>query len=182
MGRCEPFESGVEVRGDVVDAVLRAAGELSTAYQSRMEAALAEEGIDDPRPDEWYSQRAYLHALDAIVQSAGPQVVTTVGEQIPRNVDWPREVATAEDGLGLLNETYQDSHRGGDVGYYDFEQVAASAGRVFCKNPYPCALDRGVVAGVAEWYGENETTVSVTESGETCRTEGDAECVYRVSW
>lgn len=182
MGQCEPFESGVEVRGGVVDAVVRAAGELSEAYRSRMESALAEEGMDSPAADGWYSQRSYLRALDSIVQCAGPQVVTAVGEQIPCEVDWPREVETISDGLGLLNETYQCSHRGGDIGYYDFEQVAESEGRVFCKNPYPCSLDRGVVVGVAECFGTPETSVSITEAGETCRTEGDAECVYQISW
>lgn len=182
MGQCEPFEPGVEVGGRVVDAVLRAAGELSPACQSRMEAALAAEGIDDPVPDAWYSQRSYLRALDAIVDAAGPQVVTAVGEQIPREVDWPRRVDSVPDGLGVLNETYQHNHRGGDIGYYDFEQKAASEGRVFCKNPYPCSLDRGVVAEVAEWLAPTDATVSITEAGETCRTEGDAECVYRVEW
>ena len=71
------------------------------------------------------------------------------------------------------------NHRGGDIGYYRAQRVDDETVEVQCKNPYPCAFDRGIIEAVTDEFAESY--VSVTETGTQCRTDGGQECVYEAT-
>ncbi|MFC7081641.1 hypothetical protein [Halorussus caseinilyticus] len=147
-----------------------------------MQETLAENGIDEPEPDEWYPQQAYLDAFESIVDSVGSRTVTNVGKKIPENADWPPGIDSVAGGLESINEAYQMNHRNGDIGYYAFEKEGDSEGKVFCKNPYPCDFDRGIVTAVVEEFSPEDALVGVEEVSDQCRASGGNECIYQVSW
>jgi hypothetical protein len=182
MAQFETFEADVEVNGQTVRSMLAGAGELSSVFEKRMEETLAENGIENARDDEWYSQQAYLDAFESVVDSIGSQTVKNIGKKIPENADWPPGIESATDGLSSVDDAYQMNHRGGEIGHYDFEKTGASEGVMTCRNPYPCDFDQGLVAGVAEKFSPDGAFVEVDEESETCRDDGGDECVYRVSW
>lgn len=182
MAQYEAFEDGVEVNGQTVSSMIAGAGELSSVFEKRMKETLAEHGIDDPQPGEWYLQQSYLDAFRSVAESIGSQTVTNIGKKIPENAEWPPGIDSVSAGLGSIDDAYQMNHRNGEIGYYEYEETGESEGKVYCKNPYPCDFDKGLVAGVAEKFSPEGALVDVEEEGGTCRASGGEECIYRISW
>lgn len=179
----EAFDQRVEVNGRIVRTVVEEGmGKFAAEYRDRAVAALAEEGIESPAPDEWYPQQAWLNAFEAIVADLQPHVLDRLGEQIPEVAPWPNDYGSVPEGLRSTDEAYQRNHRGGDIGYYRFERTGEQAGEVTCYTPYPCLFDRGLIRGVAQKYAPVGGFVYLEETGGTCRRDGDDTCVYTVHW
>lgn len=182
MTQFRVFEDGVEVNGQTVLSVVEGAGEVSSVFEDRALKMLAENGIEDPQADEWYPQQAWLDAFQDIADSIGSQTLRNIGKKIPENADWPPDVDTVAGGLESINQAYHMNHRGGEIGYYEFEATGDAEGEVHCKNPYPCDFDKGIVESVTEEFSPDGAFVDVLEESETCRNDGGDECVYSVMW
>lgn len=182
MAQFETFEDGVEVNGKAVSSMLAGVGELSSVFEKRMKETLDEKGIGEPQPDEWYPQQAYLESFKSVADTIGPQTLQNIGKKIPENAEWPPGLDGVADGLRSIDDAYQMNHRGGDIGYYEFEEVGGSEALMHCKNPYPCDLDKGLVSGAAEKFSPEGALVELDEEGDSCRDDGSDECVYRISW
>jgi len=179
----EAFDRDVEVDGRTVLTVVETAmGRFSEAYRDRALAALAEEGITDPEPEEWYPQQAWLNAFETIAEELQPHVLDRLGEQLPRVAEWPDGGGSVPEGLRSIDDAYRRNHRGGEIGSYRFEPAGDRAGEVTCRNPYPCRFDRGLLRGVAQQYAPVDAFVFLEETGSTCRRDGDDACVYTVYW
>lgn len=176
MAEFEAFEDDVEVNGQTVLAFIEG---VPAGFEDQAFEILAEHGIEDPEPGEWYSQQAWLDAFAEIDSRVGEATLTRIGERIPDAAQWPSSVELIVAALDLINEAYQLNHRDGDIGYYDAEQVDAETVHVRCKNPYPCTFDKGIVRSVAEEVSLNEE-IMLTEVSEQCRKEGGEECIYQV--
>ena len=182
MAQYEPFEAGVEARGRVIVAIEEGIEQFRDTHREVVRAALAEKGIDDPEPDDWYAQAAELDVLATIADEFGPHVLDRLGERIPEVARWPSGVSGVAEGLRSIDDAYHRNHRGGDIGHYRFERVDEGRGRVECRNPYPCPFDRGLIRAVAKDHSPVESFVLVEERGETCRRRGDDRCRYVVRW
>ena len=179
-----PSES-VEVSGRVVRQVADGLRELPTEDSVRSREILARNGLDEPNPDDWYLLVELLDALEAIGATLGDETLTRLGAKIPEGVEWPSNVETASDGFETVDEAYRLNHRGGDIGYYEFHEVADRERRVTCANPYPCAFDKGIIEGTLRAFGEEFSytpMVFLHETSEQCRDDGGEQCTYRVSW
>jgi hypothetical protein len=183
MAPYEAFDEGVEVHGQTIITVVDdALARFSESYRETAYNALAANGIDDPSPDEWYPQQAWLNTFEAIAAELEPHILDRLGEQIPDVADWPADPSTVASGLRAIDDAYRRNHRGGDIGFYRFESVDERTGTVICENPYPCEFDRGLIRAVAREYAPVESFVFVEEDGDRCRRDGDDACVYTVSW
>lgn len=183
MAPYETFDSEVEINGQIVLTVVEEAmGKFSEAYRERAVAALAEQEITDPDPDEWYPQQAWLNAFETISAELEPHVLDRLGQQIPIVADWPNDIDGVPAGLRSINTAYQRNHRGGEIGFYQFEQTDETTGTITCRNPYPCPFDRGLIRGVAQKYAPVDAFVFIEETGSTCRRDGSDECTYTVYW
>jgi len=181
MAPYEAFDRDVEINGrTVLTIVEEGMGRFSDSYQERALAALAEEGITDPAPSEWYPQQAWLNAFETIAADLQPHVLDRLGEQLPEIAAWPNDYDSVPAALHSINEAYQQNHRGGEIGHYQFEQTDAQTGEIVCYNPYPCPYDRGLIRGVAQQYASVDAFVFIEETGETCRRTGDDTCIYTV--
>lgn len=183
MAQYEAFDPDVEVHGQTILTVIDGAlARFSEEYRRRAREVLADNGVEDPAPDAWYPQQAWLDTFETIADRLEPHILDRLGEQIPDVADWPNGISSVEDGLQSIDEAYQRNHRGGDIGFYRFEKLDDRAGEVTCKTPYPCPYDRGLVRATAQQYAPVESFVFVEEVGEECRREGADACTYRVSW
>lgn len=176
MAEFEAFEADVEVTGQTVLAFVEG---VPAAFEDRALEILADHGIEDPQPGEWYSQQAWLDAIEDIDAQIGAATLTRIGEQVPRTAEWPSTAELVVGALELIDEAYRLNHRNGEIGSYDAEQVATDAVRVHCNNPYPCPFDKGLVRAVAEDVSLQQD-VFVTEESDQCRSDGGDECLYRV--
>ena len=178
-----PSES-VEVSGRVVRQAADGLRELPDDG-ARSREILVRNGFDDPNPDEWYPLVRLLDALETIGATLGDEALTRLGTKIPEGVEWPSDVETASEGFETVDDAYQLNHRGGDIGYYEFTEVADRERRVTCANPYPCAFDKGIIEGTLRVFSHNFSytpMVFLHETSEQCRADGGEECTYRVSW
>lgn len=183
MASYEAFDRDVEINGETVLTIVeKGMGKFSEAYREQALHALADEGITDPAPEEWYPQQAWLNAFESIAEELQPHVLDRLGEQIPEVAEWPNEFDTVPEGLRSIDEAYQRNHRGGEIGWYQFERTDEQSGTVTCHNPYPCPFDRGLIRGVAGQYASMDSFVFIEETGPTCRRTGDDRCTYTVYW
>lgn len=183
MAEYEAFDPAVEVHGQTIRTVIDdALARFSAEYQQLARDALAENGVVDLSPDEWYPQQAWLNAFEILAEETEPHILDRLGEQIPDVADWPSEPATVEEQLAAINESYQLNHRGGDIGAYQFELIDDQTGQVTSRTPYPCPYDRGLIRAVARKNAPVESFVFIEERGDECRRTGGDTCTYTVSW
>lgn len=183
MAPYEAFDENVEVHGRTILTVVEdALARFADVHRETARAALAENGIEDPSPDEWYPQQAWLDTFEAIAADLEPHILDRLGEQIPDVASWPADPSSVEEGLRSIDVAYRRNHRGGDIGFYDCERIDERTAEMTCENPYPCPFDRGLIRAVARKYAPVESFVLVEERGDRCRRDGDDRCVYTVSW
>ncbi len=182
MPRYEALDEGVDINGQTILAMIDGVSRFSDEYRDAVRDALAENGVVDPVPDEWYPQQAWLNAFGVLAENLEPHLLDRIGEQIPDTADWPRGISSVEEGLRSINEAYHQNHRGGDIGYYRFKKTDDRTGEVTCKNPYPCPFDRGIIRSVAREHSSVESFVFVEETGDECRRDGGQMCTYTVHW
>lgn len=183
MAEYETFDPAAEVHGQTILTVIDdALARFSEEYRDMAHDALAENGVADPAPDEWYPQQSWLNTFEAIASELEPHILDRLGEQIPDAAEWPTDIADVEDGLAAIDDAYRLNHRGGDIGYYRFHPIDDQTGEVRCRNPYPCPFDRGLIRAVARRNAPVESFVFVEERGDECRRDGADTCTYTVSW
>lgn len=173
----EAFDDNVEVRGAAVKSIVNG---VPDTFTDKAREYLAEHGIENPQPDEWYSQQSYLNAYEAIVSDIGESTLRQIGESTPENAEWPPGIEGPMGALQSIDDAYHMNHRGGDIGYYEAEKVDDSTAVVYCQTPYPCAYDTALVKGTAGQFTDGY--VSLTEVSDHCRAEGGNECAYEVRW
>jgi hypothetical protein len=183
MAQYEAFDPAVEVHGETIITVVDdALARFSPSYQTAAREALADNGVESPVADEWYPQQAWLNTVETIAETLEPHLLDRLGEQIPEVARWPTGVSGVEAGLATIDEAYRQNHRGGEIGFYRFEEGGDRTGELTCKTPYPCLFDRGLIRAVARRYAPVESFVFVEERGDECRRDGADVCTYTVSW
>jgi hypothetical protein len=182
MTRYEAIDRGVEINGQTILAMIEGVSRFSDDYRQRVEEALAENGVVDPTPGEWYPQQAWLDAFGVVTADLDPHLLDRIGEQIPDAADWPTGITGVEDGLRSIDEAYHRNHRDGEIGHYRLTDVGERTGELTCTNPYPCPFDRGIIRTVTRQFAPVEAFVFVEETGDECRRDGGDACTYTVHW
>lgn len=180
MAQFVALSPDVEVNGESVYAIVDGLG----TFQSVAWQILAEHGIVDPEPGCWYPQQQFLGAFKKISDALGPNTLFNIGLKIPKNANFPAEIRTLEDGLRAIDVAYHMNHRGGEIGEYQFQENGLKSAKMICRNPYPCAFDRGIITAVGKRYKPNDAPmVSVShDDSAPCRTDGAESCTYIVTW
>lgn len=90
----------------------------------------------------------------------------------------PMDMHHRKDGVVMFDPATSTMLDG--IGHYRCEvQEGGTSATMTCDNPYPCDLDRGILAGFAARF---EPAVSVSHSSAGCRKKGENACVYLVEW
>jgi hypothetical protein len=98
MAEYEAFDTDVEVHGQTIRTVVDdALARFSEEYRRLALDALAERGVGDPSPDEWYPQQAWLHTFSVLADETEPHILDRLGEQIPDVVEWPSGVSGVDE-------------------------------------------------------------------------------------
>ena len=140
---------------------------------------LENHGIKDIQPDKFYSQQAYLNALQDLVKAIGvPSALEGVGEKIP---DYLSSI-NAKDIFEMF-ETWINHYRAANPGdnesYFKVIEKGDKYLFVETNNPVACAFDRGLIRAFARRF---QPSAKVTHHSEKCRAKGDGTCTYHVFW
>lgn len=177
MVEYEPLDSGVEVNGQTVLAVVEGLPEI---LRDRGREILADKGIEQPEAGEWYPQEQWLASFAHLHENMGESALERIGEEIPDTADWPEGVDSIREGIESIETAYHMNHRGGDIGHYEATRVDESCIHVVCDNPYPCAFDTGILRGVVKTV--HEQGARIEEIGDGCRSDGAEACRYEIKW
>ncbi|AWB27709.1 hypothetical protein [Halococcoides cellulosivorans] len=150
-----------EVSGVFLDAIPttldRACGSCHTVVSS----ILAAEAVADPVSTDWYPLADGLAVYDRIEADVGRYTLFRIGRGLARSMDWPPEIATIDDALPLLADQYDRYHRGTESWAITLESDQQGTGKITFKTPYPRVLEAGLVRGVDDQFGTEDTYLAV---------------------
>lgn len=172
--------SNFEVKGQAVMSIVAA----MSLIQSQALKILADRGITPLEKDRWYPLDRALEVYKIIQTEIGPTTVKAVGRKIPEVAEFPPNINTIEDGFRSIDIAYRLHHRGlGDVGGYHYKSLGERKGQMVCDNPYPCALDEGILEAIGERFRpKGSLWVRVEHLAGSCRKSGADSCTYNISW
>jgi len=175
MAQFVAFEKGVEVNGETVLSVVNGSPIKEMALK-----ILAKNGIDNPKPGEWYSQQAWLDSFREISQRIGEGTLRTIGMAIPKNAKFPPEINNTHAALASIDVAYHMNHRKGEIGNYKYINTGEKSARIVCRNPYPCSFDIGIITTMARRF--TPSAVVEHEKSQPCRKNGADSCTYNIVW
>ncbi len=192
MGQFKFQTPGIEVNGATILAFVNGMG----VFKRKAIDILADHGINDIKPDEWYSAQSYLDAFKVISEKLGDVVIRQIGKKIPKSAKWPPEIKDIEDALASIDIAYHLNHKKDGkllfdpvkgkleegIGHYKFEKVDDHTAKIVCDNPYPCDFDMGIIEATANKFKPRGKIVRVTHEEKSCRKKGDKVCTYIVTW
>lgn len=179
MALFRSFVPTVEVNGETVDSIVDGMG----AARAKAVEILARHSIKDFKPGTWVKQQAWLDAFKEISESIGQATLFAIGQKIPENAKFPPTIDNIEKALAAIDVAYHMNHRGGEIGHYTFTKTGERSGTVTCRNPYPCAFDRGIVDAMATRFKPKGSFAKVRhDDAGPCRSKGADTCIYLVSW
>lgn len=179
MAQFKAFDSNVEVIGKTVRLVIETMG----LFERMATDIFVKHGITNVTDDGWYPQQAYLDVYREIYEKVGHKTMKMIGKQVPEKVLWPPNITTIEAALASIDVAYHMNHRGGEIGYYQFEQTGERAGKMVCYTPYPCPFDHGLIEAIATKFAPPGGRVHVKhDESQPCRVTGGETCTYQISW
>ncbi|MEO1054139.1 MAG: hypothetical protein AAFX87_26105 [Bacteroidota bacterium] len=179
MAQFEQFAPNVEVNGETVLTTINSFPNFMRTMALKM---LQECGINDPQPESWYCQKAWLNSFREIAKKYGGHTLFEIGKKIPANAKFPPQIDNIEKALASIDVAYNMNHRNGDIGFYKmvYHDRTNKTIKMHCKNPYPCDFDRGIITTMARKF---EKSVSVElDRSKPSRNEGADDSWYIVSY
>jgi hypothetical protein len=134
-------QPGIEVRGEYVIPMIDSAG----PFQETPLKILAENGIVEPQPGQWYPLQAYLNAIKTVASKLGPATLFLIGKWMAEDGVFPQGINNIDTALAALDKAYNLNHRGGNCGSYEIQKASERSYRVICQSPYPEDVDRGLI-------------------------------------
>ena len=167
------MKSHIMILGAAIKPVIEAF--LNKGYAKKLiQKNLGAESIDE---DIYYPAEKYIETLQSIETDMSAQVVKKVGRYMMENAKWPANMVNLEQGLASIDEAYRMNHKPNskaDIGEYGFKKIDDTTFEIHCDNPYPCALDIGIITGVTNAFDEKTYVIH----GEMRREKGGTMCVY----
>lgn len=175
------FHSGGngDVSGELVQAIITGVDRACGHFEGRTREILADNGIENPEERNWHDVDDAVGAYTDLLDSTGEHTVRRIGKEIPQVVSFPDRPDSVAEALAALDELHDSLHRG-DAGGYEFERTGDETGRLVCKTPYPAALERGILRGIAQRF--SETGYISTDVVGTRRENGLLVTTVDVEW
>jgi hypothetical protein len=155
------------------------------AYTSTGYRILAENGITNIKPDEWYPMQAFCSFFEALDRRVGASVFYIVGRTAACAVPLPPEVNTVEKALSRFDSVYKTYYRGGawTDGWKVQIRGDQSAKLVF-RGPFPDDFVRGLTEGFIRRFARGSTgrvTVRI-DAAAPRRDRGESSTTLLANW
>ncbi len=179
MAQFIPFDDNAMVNGSTVMATINAFPKFMREVGVEM---LQNNGIDHLTDDGWYPQKKWLDTFKEISIKFGENTLFQIGKSIPDSAKFPPNMNTLEEAFNLLSVAYQMNHKDGDIGVFEVHSIDEEKKEIifYCKNPYPCDFDRGVLTAMARKF-KTGVNVGYVE-GKPRRKDGADESWYIITY
>lgn len=172
-----------KTKGQFVVGFITGVSEISEAFGNQMRNILAENGIDDPEPDESYPMDAVVSSIKQMAENIGPKMTHRVGIYQVTIPDWPEEVDTVEKGFEAMNDMYRGAYENfstNELGKFRFDKTGEKEGRAAVTEefPYPPAFASGIFEGILKEFGPEQLVPDISETD----PDGDEKAAYELRW
>lgn len=169
----------VEVNGETIYSVIDGMG----VFKSKAIQILADNGIENPQPGQWYKQQSWLSAFKSISEKIGNSTLNSIGQKIPENAKFPPEINSVHKALMSIDVAYHMNHRNGEIGQYRYERTGDRAARITCTNPYPDEFDRGIILQMVRKFAPLDSSIHVIiDETQPVRGKGGDSTTFLVKW
>ena len=175
MGKYQAYDSKVEVAGQFMLALVQCIG------AEQVTPILQRRNIDI-QPDAWYSQQEWLDILSEIEEELKDNLLfVSVGMKLMDLTPLPEGI-TLEQLMMSLDDSYQNTHRGGKAGHLETRKIADKQFAVTVTTPYPIELDYGVEYALCKRFLPEGTKFTVKYADGAKLDEPGATITIHVSW
>ena len=182
MAQFIAFDPKVEVNAETVLSIVDA----MKGFETLAKQILSKNGIDDPKPGQWFKQQAWLDSFKEISAKLGASTLFNIGKAIPENAKFPPDIDSLQKGLSLIDVAYHMNHRNGEIGYYKLVSYdeQGKVATMECKNPYPSHFDKGIISTFARKFkpANAKNIIVELDSSKPSRLDNAESCWYIVSW
>jgi hypothetical protein len=175
----KPFTNNTQALGQIL---LSSITGLPTFAKKHLLGLLAQEGITNLDPDQWYDLNIALAFYKQAANDFGPNTIFDLGKAIPEFAIFPPNIDSLDAALNSIDVAYNMNHRNGYIGFYKVVSHDLEEKKVVmqCYNPYPCDFDRGLLTAMSRKF-QSGIRVVVDESKPTKKAGGD-ESWYIISY
>jgi hypothetical protein len=172
---------GATALGAIIATTVEALG----VYAATGYRILAENGITDIKPDEWYPMQAFCNFFEAIDIKVGASVYYIIGKKVAATVALPPDLNTVEKALSGFDLVHKTNYKG--LALADGWKVQIygdkSAELVF-RGPFPDDFVRGVAEGLVRRFANgsaDRVTVRI-DAGAPRRDRGESSTTLLANW
>lgn len=191
-------DPSVQSSGACLQSMVDAFGAFKTAVSRLLVESgvgvLGKDGIVKIDPAAWYPIRIELDTLRRMRDRVGENAIFEVGARIPANIALPPAIVDVPSALGVLDIAYHMNHGrngvalfdpatgaiGEGIGHFEARRTGERDMVVTAPGPFPCALSRGIVTGLAQRF-EPRASVRLDTTRPSLST-GAAASTYLVRW
>jgi hypothetical protein len=186
---------GFEVSGNLLQSIVEGFRNYPSVAMKYMAKHGIVKGTAAVDPTGWYPVGPWIAALESMLTEVGANSMYKIGKSVPENAVFPPHIKDVRSAIESIDAAYRMNHRKRGVmmfdpatgkkldgiGRYGYEP-AADENKVIsvCDNPYPCDLDRGLIAAMATRF--EATARTEHDNDAPCRKKGGASCTYVIFW
>ncbi|OJJ17134.1 hypothetical protein BKI52_30965 [marine bacterium AO1-C] len=182
MAQYKAFSPNVEVSSSLISSILSAIPQ----QEQKIRNICARNGIQNIQTSDWCQQQKFLNVYKDVAQNLGPHMLFSMGKSLFDSLRFPEEIKSLNAALKSLDAVMQQGHREGQKGYYTLLSFDArkKEARVECKNPYPCYLDRGILAGLSRKFKPSDASLINVQLDTNLphRLIGAESSIYSILW
>jgi hypothetical protein len=189
--------AGIEVSGQSVAGTLhgfRTFKSLASRYLLDQGLGMAgKDGLVEIDSRKWYALDRWLSVFNRVASEVGDTAVLHIGKGVMENIQWPPGTTTVEGLLHIIDAGYHMHHRKGGklmfdatsgvvvpgIGSFALKREDSTSYYVETANPYPCAFDRGILAGGLRRLHAN--VIVTHDDASPCRLKGARSCTHIVA-
>ena len=170
-------------KGEFVNGFVAAVVEISPAFERQILDILAENGIEDPAPQDTYPVDDVISSVSQLAEDVGPKTTSRIAVHQIRIPEWPEQIDTVEKALFAIDDMYQDAYVDFNrkyLGAFRFEKTGTSEGRGAVTDgfPYPESFAEGIFKGSLTKFAADNSLPTVSEAD----PKADEKAAYELRW
>jgi hypothetical protein len=142
---------------------------------------LAEAGVKDLKPDEWYPMQALCDFFETVSSKVGKSTLFLIGKNLVVNVPLPPQIDSIEKVYSGFDQVYKTSFHNVPSGEgWKCELTGPTSASMVCTSPFPDEYTRGVTEGFGRRF-KNNVTAKIDETKPRVDTGGKSVTIL-VTW
>lgn len=163
------YDPTAEATGKYMVAFVESAGEVSPVFERKVRE-IFEKHLGTLEEDSWYLNADIEKAFDEVLEEVGEKTMKQGGIESGKAIEWPDDVETVMDGLGMWNTFHEAAYRNSDLdfpaGKYTIERQGERVVRAGITDAYNLSAPfaKGCSKGIVQDLGPNDKPITLEDT------------------